>query len=72
MVLVSALIWFSAHRAYVRDLWELGGALPALTQIVYDFHLPAVLCVLLLATFTAALFLPGLAALIISLSSVGV
>lgn len=71
-VLVSALMWFSAHKIYARDLEDFRGALPAGTEFVYDFHVPAVLCVALSASLTAALFLRGHAALIVSLSSVGV
>jgi hypothetical protein len=70
--LVAALVCLRAVRLEREFRDDFGFALPAPTQFVYDFHLPAMLCVMLVASFTAALFLRGLATLIVSLSSVGV
>lgn len=70
--ILSGLVWLRAFKLRQGDLRDFGDALPTLTQILYDFHLPAVLCVGLVASFTAALVVRGLATIFLSTISVGI
>lgn len=57
-VMVSALMWLHSNRVELlfRDF---GAVLPAPTQLLYEYKLPAVIFVLLVGSFVAAIVIRG-------------